>query len=974
MNIFKFILREIKQNILSFVLLAVVTLLGVGFLAGIFSCVPNMQSNAIDYYNDTNFHDIKIIARLGFSERDITELEELDYISKISASHSFESTANINGAGNFGTYVKSVNIDTLQANPAAIADTPVLISGSYPATDNSCLVVRSAAMEGNIKIGDRIALISNTDACTQTVFTVTGFVNNPEYASDIKESMGDGGKTELVIFVSENVFRPQEKYNELSIKITDADKLSPFSDEYFELVNSVKLKLDERAATHEQNFGAEMSEQDKNNIDKAQKHYEYIKGETERQLKEVENNIKNLEKKIEEQKLSLDAAKTELDALKAEVDKLAAGSPPAEEPKPEEPAVAAEQPNAYAAALAKYENAKKAYDLSLDELTTNELTCNQLKSEYEKLKVVAQNKVDDAASKLNSAGNITGDYNQIWNIYSRSDNESFNSFLTNVQRLIAVTGFFPSVFFGVSMVLVISIISYIISRRRTQMGIMRSLGFNDRSVAYRHIGFALLSSGIGAVLGAVLGTLLIPQIMFGVYKDLYVFPNTVLKLSPTSVILPLLIAVAVAAVTAIYVCISNLRGTPALLLENKGEEIPKAAFIEKIKYFNLLPELLKNAIRNAAFYKKKLITSAVAYIGCAAIILSGLGLKGTVGNIAEKQYALQPFDITATVSGDYTAKEELTNYLKNTELVAGYTEVNSAQVSGMFGEKPFSATVVSKKAETEFDSYFKLETVALGKKIELQADSVVVGESFARQNGIKKGSVLNIGGAEFTVTDICRNYIGNYIFLGDVKASTLPADTLNSSLIIKNGNAPLDNSDSAALLSSANGISALSFTADTLAAHSKSGDKIESIINAFILFSLALLFVAILVFTGTDAANRKIELSGTQKYFKSNLSAYLEILCENAVVALPAIIIGIAAGYALHAFTAASASAGAVYFPRFAGFIPALYAFGATVLVFVIVNLLIFAWLCLKKLSKLNKLKKEIIITFSGEEEETVNE
>ncbi len=914
-KILKLINREIKQNIIRFIVLLVVSFFGVGIFAGLFSCVPNLKHTVESYYGDTNFHDIKLTASLGFSEGDIEKLLALDYIDSVEAVYSLHSVSNINGEGNFGTYLRTVNMDSLSANASTVADMPKLISGSYPVTDNSCLVVQSAAMQNNIKIGDKIALISNTDSCTQTVFTVTGFVTSPEFSSDIKENSDTGDrKIEIAMYVPEGTFRKPANYNELLVSVKKDENLSPFSDEYSAIISSAKAKLGEASGAFSQQYSQELSQQDKDKLDKAQKQLEFVKNETQRQLKEYANNIKNLENKVGEQKADIKAREEGLSKLKEQAEFIKVNGE-----LPEGPTLAE-----IAAQIAAGE---AELSVAQDDLMSAEFTLNQLNSEHTRLKQLAAEKVANAQAQLNSATSLKSEYNQKWFIYTRNDNMGYASVSMNTEKLSAISGYFPWIFFIACLTLVVGIALNMLISSRREMGAMSAMGFAKKEIISRYAGFVFTAVFIGAVSGALVGTLVIPQLILKIYGRLYVYPEIALSFLPDIVLIPSLSVVLLATLSAWLICAYILKQPASELMANGSsrERISFARFIPE-RLLAPLPEFLREVINNTLLYKKRLVTLLICSISCTALLISGFAVNSKVGNIAELQQQIQKYDIVARLSGDYTEKEPVMALLSDKQKVSGYCEALSGKLSLIVGENAVSAEVISPKSDNKLEEFFSLKAPS-GKSLELSADAVIISENTAKKYGIKKGDALFVGskeGVKLTVTAISKNHIGNFAVLGSGSAAALPSNTLSDTLIIKTCSPDLSRAEVTAALCNVNNISSVVFLEESLSAYTNSGDIILNITRALNIISAALLSVAMLFFISENITERKRE--NFENSCSTALKTSFMIFTENMLLTLLGVIFGIILGIILYSVTAAGATASDVYYPRFAGGLPILFA------------------------------------------------
>ncbi|MBQ0083146.1 MAG: FtsX-like permease family protein [Clostridiales bacterium] len=980
---FRFLKKEIKRNIVSFVTIVVMTLIGVGFLSGLFSCVPDIKASVNDYYNETNFHDIKITASHGFLDEDIHQVERLEYLDKIQPAHSLYSLSSINGAGSYATYVRSVDRSVLEANAAALVDMPVLKEGSYPATPKSCLVVTTNATDVNVKIGDRLALLTNTEGCIENTFTVTGFVNTPEFTSNIKEDAPIGnGKTEIIVYVSDEIFASDVLYNEILCTVKDKDDLSTFDKDYTEKIKGIKADITKLGNERSANFAETLSSQYEDDRNIAQKRYEYVKGQTEEELKTVSRNISSLEKNITELEAAIKVKEEEVARLKVEADNLVTSidattsrvmvtvdadrlfaPEPGEEPTESEATepdnsetestaeseVVSSEPEApkelteYEKALQKYEAANAQLTAQKKDLETKKNTLKSLKSEYSILKGLAGEKVDNAEQHMESFEGDEGNYEQKWSVLTREDNISFNSFLMNAQKINTISGFFPVIFFIVAVSLVLTLIGRMINNQRRELGIWQSLGYSDRAITVKYALYALSATLIGGITGVVAGVIVIPKLMFNTYSVFYNFPEMELLFRPFATFGALLIeAVLVLAVTLLS-CIKLLKGSPAQLLRSAKEIPEKPIFLQKKKKrWAKYSEKKKSILKGIFTYKSRLAVMMIGIIGTVSLIFSCLAINHSIGSVTEIQYKLRPFDAAIALSdSDEVSNEEIIGAVENKEIIEDYISVKQSKISVIYNEKASEATAVLCDNE-KFGEYYNLKNT-FGSSIGIDENSVIVSRNFASAAGIGKSDEIELARKDKTVkvkiTGICRGYIGNYIFLGKNVCADF-ANDFGDTILIKNGTAGYNKGEITSKLLQTGKVSAVSFTADEFGIFGNAADKIKTLLTVLIIAASLLCLAVIVITTLLNFRERRERISGEKNG---------SIFAENMIITAAGIIIGLVVGAVLHTAVISLANVSDVMLSHSMG----IWAFAAAIaiplLLTIAANLVILAVIKIRK-------------------------
>ncbi|MBP3581519.1 MAG: FtsX-like permease family protein, partial [Clostridia bacterium] len=89
----------------------------------------------------------------------------------------------------------------------------------------------------------------------------------------------------------------------------------------------------------------------------------------------------------------------------------------------------------------------------------------------------------------------------------------------------------PVIFLLVSVLVIITTIDQLIFMERSKIGTLKSVGVNDKKILRHYSSYGAVLCGIGALLGLIIGPLIIPGIMFIKYDLVYSIPKEYVKLS-----------------------------------------------------------------------------------------------------------------------------------------------------------------------------------------------------------------------------------------------------------------------------------------------------------------------------------------------------------------------------------------------------------------------------------------------------------
>lgn len=326
-------LKEIKKSFKRFLSILLMSLLGVGFFCGLRAASPDMKATIDKYYDDANFYDIQILSTLGLTDDDVTSLENVDGIEKAYPSFSKD----VKLIENNLEYVLNVSELNNEVN------TVKLVKGELPKNANECLVESSLLLKLDKKIGDKIRIEEILSDDEENSFinnelTVTGTIESPLYISRERgtSTLGSGKINYYMYVPKENI--KSDIYTSIYLKVANAKELNTTSEEYKNIVESAKERIEEIEDTQKQKRYDSLINEANQKLDDAQNELDTQKADAEAKIKEAEDEINQNEEKLnnaqkelntnrnkansefENAKDQINTAKTQLDNSKAELE------------------------------------------------------------------------------------------------------------------------------------------------------------------------------------------------------------------------------------------------------------------------------------------------------------------------------------------------------------------------------------------------------------------------------------------------------------------------------------------------------------------------------------------------------------------------------------------------------------------------------------------------------------------------------
>ena len=278
--------------------------------------------------------------------------------------------------------------------------------------------------------------------------------------------------------------------------------------------------------------------------------------------------------------------------------------------------------------------------------------------------------------------------------------------------------------------------------------------------------YSLLATLIGGIIGVIGGYTVVHNIIIGVFNIMHKIPETIHSTNIMPIIMGLLLST-LCIVGSTIVTINNLvKEKTTVLLRPIAPPIGKKIVLERIPFiWNRIKYSNKLTIRNIFRYKRRVLMSTIGIASCTTILLAGYGIKDSISYVIDKQYnEINHNDALIALDGKLTS-EELDEITNNEELEFNvYARIDQVEV-----ENKRLSFIIPNDNE-EFKKALTLIDIKTKEEINLKEDSVVVTEKLAKYFNKKVGDTIEILENnnltyEFTISNICENYIGDYVYM-----------------------------------------------------------------------------------------------------------------------------------------------------------------------------------------------------------------
>lgn len=537
--------------------------------------------------------------------------------------------------------------------------------------------------------------------------------------------------------------------------------------------------------------------------------------------------------------------------------------------------------------------------------------------EYEDKKKEADEKIADAEEELADAREEIDKLEKPkWYVNDRDSVSAYTECGDNADRIKAIGEVFPVIFFLVAALISLTTMTRMVEEQRTQIGILKALGYNKLSIAGKYILYALTATLLGSIFGVLVGQKILPYIIITAYKIMYPYiPNVLIPYNISYALLASLAAIACTTLAAFLACYKELLSQPSELMRPVPPKQGKRIILERIPFiWNRMNFTGKSTFRNLIRYKKRFFMTVFGIGGCMGLMIVGFGLRDSILDIAVKQYSelhLYEANVIMDTDADTKDKDRLLQAVSNNagieDSMMSYMENADVKNSEKDDIKK-SAYIVIPKETDKFESYTILRNRETKEVYSLGNDGVIMTEKLAKMLDLSEGDYLNIilddNSYNVKLNKIAENYMAHYIYMSEELYNTVTGEPPDYNTIY------FKTKDKAVSVTKSIGEDILKLDAaisvsylDTL--KGQVDDMLESldiVIIVLIISAGMLAFVVLYNLNNININERKRELASIKVlgFYDKELAAY--VYRENVLLTIIGVLLGAGIGKLLHRF------------------------------------------------------------------------
>ena len=395
---------------------------------------------------------------------------------------------------------------------------------------------------------------------------------------------------------------------------------------------------------------------------------------------------------------------------------------------------------------------------------------------FETERVKAERELADAEQEVNDArADLAKLKEPKYTVQSRSGFLGFDQYVQNSERIDVLSYIFPVFFFFIAALVALTTMTRMVEEQRTQIGTLKALGYSNHDIMLKYVVYGTVSGVFGAIIGNLIGMVILPGAIFGAYQSSYIFQNLKIGFYWEYALISMIIAIGCTTIPAITSVRSELKEKATDLMRPKAPKNGQRILLERLTFiWKRMSFNYKVTARNLFRYKQRMLMTIFGVAGCTALLITGFGIRDSLAATITIQYnELTKYSLLSIFDGE-ASEGKLADYRET--LVQNETEVTSLTAlyktvkTAIPGEKSQDVNLITPKQPERMNDFILLRERQSQAELNLADDGVIITEKLAILYNLSVGDTLTIKDddlGEYTVNiaGINQWYIEHYMFM-----------------------------------------------------------------------------------------------------------------------------------------------------------------------------------------------------------------
>lgn len=471
----------------------------------------------------------------------------------------------------------------------------------------------------------------------------------------------------------------------------------------------------------------------------------------------------------------------------------------------------------------------------------------------------AKKELDDAATLIESM-----DGPEVYAL-GRTTNVGYLALDSNAAIVEGVSAVLPVFFLLIAALVCITTMTRMVEEERTQIGTLKALGYGNGAIIGKYLAYAGSAAVIGCGLGVVIGSIVFPLVLWEAYQILmHMGDYFILRMNWPLCILVVSVYTAVTMFVTWYCCRLSLREVAAELIRPKPPTIGRKIFLEKLPFWNKISFLNKVMIRNIFRYRQRLLMMLIGIGGCTALLLTGFGIRDSIGNLASFQFSeVILYDIEVRFDHALSQEEQadFVAELGNDYSQAFFYHQSSAELE--FNDQVKDITFIA--SEKGLDQYIDFHSG--DQKLAMPGEGeALISVGVSKMLGISLNDTILVRDAdmrvlEVKVTGIFDNNVYNYVVVSPESVAQQWEKAPEVQMACVNASSNIDTNELGAMITDMDNVMSVTVNADVKKSVGKMLEALDLVVITVVICAALLAVIVLYNLTNINITERIREIA-----------------------------------------------------------------------------------------------------------------
>lgn len=470
----------------------------------------------------------------------------------------------------------------------------------------------------------------------------------------------------------------------------------------------------------------------------------------------------------------------------------------------------------------------------------------------------------------------------------------------DIQEMGNMAQVYPLLFLVVGALVTYILLARIVLNQRSQIGLMRAVGYSRREVLTHYLSFALIIGVVGAVAGTLAGYLLSWGVT-GVYASALGLPFAKAEVEWLVIGEGLLLGIVSCVAAGILPAYAASRLHPADAMRTPAPRAGRKLPLERVfPFFNRLPHVWKIPLRNVRRSRRRSLYTIMGVALGVSLILVSITIIESINSFMSFQFGqIQRYDAQVTFAQSQPVT--LVGEVRNSEEFTVVEPVLQVPVRLEHEGRAYTTMAVGLSHNAELYGLYSTD----GDRVSVSDEGILLSGALRKTLDVEVGDIIAVRSPsafrEVEVAGFVKQPLGAFTYVTLEQAQELNGgEPIISGLMLGVEPQQMDSLRQEAY--QIPGVASVELTEETEAAVGERMSFNSNMVLILFGFGVALSFAIVFTTVTISILERRREIATMRTLGESKGGIASMLIVENMVLGLAGVILGIPLGYMLSAY------------------------------------------------------------------------